>query len=575
MFVKRLHFTALGAAAGASAWGVWEISDRVDGERLVLGLAVLAACFFFAALSMLRELGIWRALVAAAGLGVLVSGLSLLKSLGFSSVREMFEAGHVAVALTVLGAMPVPFLIAALARETAGWRDYRVLFVESWTVLVRYAAATMFLGMIWVVIFLGDGMLRLVGVDLVETLFSEDLVVAVFNGAVLGLGLAVVSELSDLVSPYLLLRLLRLLTPVALGLVGVFLLMLPLRGLDQLFGSISAAGVLLAMAVVAVSLVTIAVDQDDVEAAHGPVVSWAARGLAVVVPVLAVIAGWAILERVGQYGWTPARVAAAAAAAITLGYGAFYLGAVVLMRGWRARIRRANIVMAVAMIGLAGLWLTPVISPERIAVNSQMARFAAGEVATRLPLWEFAHDWGAPGRAALETLRAQAAQSPDLAAQLARLDRAGSRYDLTPPTEAQVDQARALREELRVLPAGAEVPEALYEAVARWSDDIGAGCARRTPAGNPGCVLVLAPFSGAAPQALVLWVRAYPGLGRAGFVERAGLWEAGETAVFGGAPELEEDAGAQIDAVIASGAGLVPSGIMALDLGGAKATILP
>ena len=61
------------------------------------------------------------------------------------------------------------------------------------------------------------------------------------------LALAVVTELSDYVSPFLILRLLRLMLPPVLLVLAVFLLALPLRGLSGLFGGLSAAATLLAM----------------------------------------------------------------------------------------------------------------------------------------------------------------------------------------------------------------------------------------------------------------------------------------------------------------------------------------
>ena len=78
------------------------------------------------------------------------------------------------------------------------------------------------------------------------------------------------------------------------------------------------------MTVAAATLITTALDSSDAEAAHSPIMQFAARALAVLMPVLGGLAGYAIAIRVGDYGWTPNRVAAAVIAAVVLGYALFY-----------------------------------------------------------------------------------------------------------------------------------------------------------------------------------------------------------------------------------------------------------
>jgi hypothetical protein len=63
----------------------------------------------------------------------------------------------------------------------------------------------------------------------------------------LGLGMAVIHDLAELLSPYVVLRVFRLFLPVVLAVMAIFLVALPFRGLDGLAGGLSPAMLLLVM----------------------------------------------------------------------------------------------------------------------------------------------------------------------------------------------------------------------------------------------------------------------------------------------------------------------------------------
>jgi len=446
---------------------------------------------------------------------------------------------------------------------------------------LRIGSAAAFAGVVWVVLLASSVLLDLVGVTYLGEALRQPLVIWLLTGGALGLGLAVVAELAEQLSPYLLLRLLRLLLPVVLLVVVVFVAVLPLRGLSELFGNLSAGAVMMMAAATAVALISIALDQGEDEAVAGWLLPEAARMLAVLVPILGGLAVWAVVLRVGQYGWTPGRVAAAAGGGISFAYGTLYALAVLGGDRWMERIRRANLAMALALIGLAALWLTPAINPEAIAVRSQMARVVAGLVSPEeLPLWQMAHEWGRPGQAALAELRTRAAEPEHevLAARLLALDAAQSRWQYENSFDAP-DPTLARAPEVPVLPQGRVVPDALWRALddgARAS--VLETCARSTPEGHPGCLLVLADLVAAWPgdEAVFLFGAgpiALPGAAQSYRQASEGWQAAGDLRLLGDAPGVA--APGAIDRLYADGVNLVPSGISALDIGGLPVVLRP
>uniref|UniRef100_UPI00356A1102 hypothetical protein n=1 Tax=Phaeovulum sp. TaxID=2934796 RepID=UPI00356A1102 len=555
------------------------LADKVD-ERALLFLWVLVAVGFGGALTMLAELGL-RATLVAAALATPVAGLALWGATRFASVEEYLASEHVLAALVVLAVMPMPFLMARLQGGRWGWLDYAALFTHSWNAVLRIGSAAAFAGVVWMVLLASSVLLDLVGVTYLGEALRQPLVIWLLTGGALGLGLAVVAELAERLSPYLLLRFLRLLLPVVLLVVVVFVAVLPLRGLSALFGNLSAGAVMMLAAATAVALISIAVDQGEDEAVTGWLLPEAARILAVLVPILGGLAVWAVVLRVGQYGWTPGRVAAAAGAGISFAFGALYALAVLGGDRWMERIRRANLAMAVVMIGLAALWLTPAINPEAIAARSQMARVAAGAMLPEdLPLWQLAHEWGHPGQAALAELRARADQPKQevLAARLLALDTAPNRWQYEASFEAP-DPTLARAAEVPVLPQGGTMPDALWRAL---DTDARAAvletCTRTTPEGHPGCLLVLADLVAVWPgdEAVFLFGAgpvALPGAPQSYRQASDGWQEAGDLRLLGDAPGVA--AAGAIDRLYADGVRLVPSGIFALDIGGLPVVLRP
>lgn len=581
MLRNRALHVALGALAGLAGWVLAEILAEIAAARTVLGLATLGAAFFGVVLAMLTDVAPRRAIAAGAGVAGVTAALVVLGSLRFDDPQDFVAAGHGVLAELVLASLPVPFLMAVARGGRGAWADYPALFLHSWNIVVRYAAAALFVGVVWAVLILSGALLRLVGIEALANLLEEPLAIWLISGAALGLGLAVVGELSDLVSPYLMLRLLRLLLPVVLVVVLVFLAALPLRGLSGLFGNLSPGAMFMAMAAVAVGLIAIAVDQSEAEAVQGRLMQTMVRALALTVPVLAGLAVWAMALRVVQYGWTPGRVAAACGAGVSLGYGLAYALAVLRGARWMGHIRRANIGLALGLIVLAALWQTPLLNAQAIAAQSQQARYAEDRaMPEQMPLWELAHDWGRPGLAVLAELRDVAALPGQeaLARRFAAMDQAPQRWEFDDPGRTPIGAARAvgLAAALPVWPEGRSAPEGLLESLsAPEGQMVLEACARTTPAGNPGCLLLLADLvpqrdgdeavivlsSGGRTRGVVTLVFAREGAG----------WTTPDSRSDGEGPE----AGRAIDLIRQEGVTLVPLGLSALQFGDRRIFLYP
>lgn len=562
----RLQHGLLGALAGLFFWSIsgGMFAQHMFGARAVFGLTVLGLVFFGAALAMLGEIGARKALSAAVVIAVPVAALGWWEAGSFDQSRAIAgQFGFGLLALFLLSSLPLPFAMVVAMRGRASWSDYPALFAHSWNIVVRYAAAALFLGLVWLLLYLSAELLRSVEIDLLRDFLRREEFAWPLSGAIFGLGLAVVTELEEMISPALILRLLRLLLPVVLVVVVVFVLGLILRQGALHVAGFSNAETLIAMALAAVGLVSIGVEREDFEAVQARILRLSAQGLALMLPVLVAAAGWIEWQRVTEQGWMPSRIAEALLTLLLAGYALGYAGSVLSGRNWMARLRRVNLAMAGAVLVAALLWLTPLIAPNRIATESQIALYQAGRIdAVRLPLYAMRNSWGLAGQAGIARLEAMAADDRALKTVLLRQ---------TPAKLDQPARIAALRSEV-VLPPSSEAPsDALLEALLRYGGGAADTLCLPHSDGRPSCALVRADFLPDLPGEEAMLIRQAPYTNIvAVFREEGARWlPVGRSfALDGGADSpLRGDLGPVIAAIGKGEMEIVPSGIQGLRVG--------
>ncbi|MCG6557707.1 DUF4153 domain-containing protein [Ruegeria sp. 1NDH52C] len=572
----RLAQAAAGTLAGLALWALAEVwGGEVLPERVWLCLLSLVLVQSGATLALAGPVGLMRGAVMSLWLSLPATLLTWSVASRFDPASRLLQHPQLVLALAGFVFVALPFLVVR-AEGRGRVFDYASLFAATWETALRFVLAWVFVGLFWGVLLLSDALLDLVGVGVIDRILEEGVLFYALSGAVLGFALAVIHEARSRVSPYPVLRLLRLLLPVLLTVMVLFLAALPLRGLSGLFGDLSSAAILLATAAAAITLISTALDRDEAHAVNSPGLRSSTRVLAILLPLPIALAIWALGIRVVGYGWTPARLFAALSAGLMAIYGLGYC--LLALRGgdWTARLRRFNVTMAVLVLVSAALWLTPLLDSLRISTASQVARYGdARAERAELPIWEMTHDWGHAGQAGLAQLRDLAVARGD-AGLIRALDRArevDSRYLFeTPELPLNADLVPELVARMQVRPKEEGLSEADLDGVPQhqlqiWRD----GCARPLPDGRAGCVLIrgaLSPVVSAENQAIVLYLDEL-GLVRATHLRRN---TAGDLFLRpAGDPRKGDDLAAEQALLMRALDGdfsIVPSGQRALDIGG-------
>ncbi|MCD2517312.1 DUF4153 domain-containing protein [Massilia sp. G4R7] len=351
-------------------------------------------------------------------------------------------------------------LVLAGAFEKRRIAGYTAYFETAWKLGVQLAFSGVFVGATWIVLHLGAALFVLIKLDFLRRAIGESW----FAIPVTTFAFACAMHLTDLRPAIvqgirnLLLVLLSWILPVLVLLVGGFLVSLPFTGLEPLWATRSAAGVLLSAAAAFVILIN-AAWQNGVPASARPVALAARIAALLLVPVV-LLAIYALALRVNEYGWTDERVLAAACMLVAACYAGGYAAAAV-RRGWLRGLAGVNIAAAFVVLGVLLALLTPLADPARLATNDQLARLASGRVtAAQFDVGYLHFDGARYGPEALARLEADAARpdASELRRRIAAVRKLQSKYQLD-----RIGAAPQLADNLRVWPAGARLPDSFLK----------------------------------------------------------------------------------------------------------------
>lgn len=166
--------------------------------------------------------------------------------------------------LSVAAALLIALPWLQFRQHHGSWRaSYHALFEHAWQNTLTLALALVFIGVCWGVLTLWAELFALVKIDLFRTLFREDAFIYLATGTMAGLGILIgrTRQRAVQVMRQIVFALCTGLVPLLASIALLFILTLPLTGLQPLWQTRAAAAILLCM-VFGLVLFTNAVYQD-------------------------------------------------------------------------------------------------------------------------------------------------------------------------------------------------------------------------------------------------------------------------------------------------------------------------
>jgi hypothetical protein len=388
----------------------------------------------------------------------------------FVASGQWFPLGFV---LSVLWLLMLPFMQARLT--DGNWRPrYEALFANAWRNKLTLAEAALFTGLFWLLLILWSQLFEMLGIGFFEDLFQEPIFIYPVTSLTFGIALHLIGSVARLTSVVLeqLLNVLKWLAVIA----GLILTLFTVALIFKLPGMMASgeraigASWLLWLVAVTVLLVNAAYRDGSVERPYPRPIALALRCIVPLTIVIALTAVYAMYLRVETFGITVTRVWAMIVAIAACIYAIGYGFAARRSDRWMASIASINVATAVFLIVTLSLALTPVLSPWRIAANSQFKLAQQTPPPIRMnprgqdesPLQYLRFGAGRYGIARLEEL--MVLQDHPLAEQIrmdAKAMRAQTNRWISPTPSNIQSQLANLR-----LPAGREIDPQLRAAIA-------------------------------------------------------------------------------------------------------------
>jgi hypothetical protein len=310
--------------------------------------------------------------------------------------------------VTLAGLAIAHTLVIAGDADLAFIANYTRYFDIAWKHAVQVVLSGAFVGALWALLVLGAQLFDLIGIGF----FWHILLKPWFCIPLTTLAAAVALHVTDVQAGLIRgvrtlgLALLSWLLPLFALIAAGFLVTLLFTGLEPLWSTRHATDLMLVTSAALIVLVNAAYQDGTGEHPVPAVLRGAGTIAALALIPLVAIAGYAVLLRVNQYGWTPERVIVAAGIVIAACYAVGYGLAAIASDPWLRWIEITNIVTAAVILAAIVALFSPVADPARIAVADQVARLEAG----RTPVYQFDFKFlrfhgGRYGAAALERLR--------------------------------------------------------------------------------------------------------------------------------------------------------------------------
>lgn len=385
-FLQGLSLYVLHITWSAKSW-------PTTGLSLYVALCVVAATVPLAAIVSLshlprRVLCVWLSLLAivlfAAGFydGWRLDLSSLLSPSLLDESRRALPSGTLSM-LTACGLFIAQALVLAANVDGKRIASYRSYFDTAWKLLVQILFAMLFSGLFWLVLQTGSILFALIKLDFLRRLIEQSWFSIPVTTVTFAFGLHMGDMRPHLIDGIrkLLLSLLSWLLPVAVLIIGGFLLSIPATGLEPLWQTRRASYGLLGAAVLLVVLIN-TVYQDGLRPKRetGRFFRLCMR-IACLMPVLLILlATYSLGLRVAEYGWTVSRVSGATCTLIAAVYAFGYAYAAIRLRDHLRYIAVTNVFAAFVVLLVFLALLTPVANPARIAVASQLARLESGNI---------------------------------------------------------------------------------------------------------------------------------------------------------------------------------------------------
>lgn len=442
---------------------IWPATERYLFAPLVM-TSLFMPVLIVSSLGHLPRRLFWRWMIAATALVAALAAYNLWRT---APQGTDLLASHPALMLGTLLFFVLSFalfiaqsLVLSSAADQRLIARYPTYFESAWKLAVQIKFSALFVGVLWLVLWLGASLFELIKLSFLKELLTQPWFSIPATAFAFSSAMHITDVRPNIVRGIrtLLLVLISWLLPLTTLIVAGFLASLPATGLAPLWATRHATAVLLGAAAVLVLMVNAAYQDGEHSTAVARVLRASARVAAGLLLPIVGIAVYALSLRVRQYGWSIDRVFAAASLVVAACYAVGYGWATLRRDGWLRRVAPVNIATAFVVLILLIAIVSPVLDPARIAVASQVARLNSGRVSVSAFDFDYLRFNGERfGAEALRALKANA-KGADAAALREKVDSTLAKRFRWDPVNSPVKEKNIVSN-LAIWPRGQSLPD--------------------------------------------------------------------------------------------------------------------
>lgn len=356
--------------------------------------------------------------------------------------------------------------------------SYSLLFQYSWNTAFIVLLAAGFTGTFVALLVIWAGLFKLLDISVFADFFTQRAFVFIIGYAVFSTGISLSRDNAKVIETFrrLIFSFIEGLMPILAFIGLLFVITLLFTGLDPLFSTISATALMLTVVVLSIWFANGLYQDGQLNPPYHSFIRIMVHGLLIVLPVYSLIAIYAMLLRINQYGLLPERIYGITIALILGLYSFGYAWAVFMPKdGWMKKLENVNIYMAFLVISAAVLLHSPVLDVNKLSANNQVERLLSGRVsANDFDYGALKFKLGKPGKDALDNLLNETTRADFkiISENVGKVKKADNYY-------RTVNRDRNNKEQLRILsnmelwPKGMVIPNKTRLAIAtslRWND---------------------------------------------------------------------------------------------------------
>jgi hypothetical protein len=332
---------------------------------------------------------------------------------------------------------------------------------------VQAGLAAAFVGAFWMLLGLSAELFRLIGIEFLAKLIQRSAFWIPATALVFSYGIHITDVHVAIVrgTRTLGLFLLSWLLPMMALIGAAFVLALPFTGLEPLWSTRRASGILLGASAALILLINAAFQDGRAENRAVAALRYASVLAAVVAVPLIVLAGYALALRIGQYGLTPGRVGVAVCVVVGACFGLGYVVAAARSGALLHGVEGTNIVTVLIVVGLLLVLNSPIADPDRISVADQVSRLQSGRISP--DEFDFAFLRFGSGRYGIRALEqlASHAQGPQAAITAERAAKALHATTLAQvsPAKQHISAQQRANNITVIAPAGGTLPDSFLQ----------------------------------------------------------------------------------------------------------------